>query len=230
MSGDGREFPPRAGPFDLGLAGISGRPRALPATSCGMSAGCGVVLTDTRRDVRGWRRSRASRRLSRPRRCRTQRIAPREPIPHPVRPQTVRRVRVRAPSPRPRCPPLASPARPVGYGRMNVMALLDRDDSVLVVVDAQPGFLAAEADRAVERMAWLVAVAAPGRRPPGRSKASRGREGQSTRAAHSTTTSEARRGGPLPRTMACCLGPWAPPPSAARARPAASVWRLLGLS
>jgi nicotinamidase-related amidase len=43
---------------------------------------------------------------------------------------------------------------------MIVMGLLDRDDSVLVVVDAQPGFLAAEADTAVERMAWLVAVAA----------------------------------------------------------------------
>jgi nicotinamidase-related amidase len=42
---------------------------------------------------------------------------------------------------------------------MTVMALLDRDDSVLVVVDAQPGFLAAEAASAVERMAWLVAVA-----------------------------------------------------------------------
>jgi len=40
------------------------------------------------------------------------------------------------------------------------MALLDRDDSVLVVVDAQPGFLGAEAEPAVERMAWLVAVAA----------------------------------------------------------------------
>jgi nicotinamidase-related amidase len=40
------------------------------------------------------------------------------------------------------------------------MALLDRGDSVLVVVDAQPGFLAAEAEPAVERMAWLVAVAA----------------------------------------------------------------------
>jgi nicotinamidase-related amidase len=39
------------------------------------------------------------------------------------------------------------------------MALLGRDDSVLVVVDAQPGFLAGEADSAVERMAWLVAVA-----------------------------------------------------------------------
>ncbi len=39
------------------------------------------------------------------------------------------------------------------------MALLDRDDSVLVVVDAQPGFLATEADSTVERMAWLVAVA-----------------------------------------------------------------------
>jgi len=40
------------------------------------------------------------------------------------------------------------------------MPLLDRDDSVLVVVDAQPGFLATEADAAVERMAWLVAIAA----------------------------------------------------------------------
>ena len=40
------------------------------------------------------------------------------------------------------------------------MALLDRDDSVLVVVDAQPGFLADEADPAVDRMAWLVALAA----------------------------------------------------------------------
>jgi nicotinamidase-related amidase len=40
------------------------------------------------------------------------------------------------------------------------MALLERDDSVLVVVDVQPGFLDAEADSAVERMAWLIAVAA----------------------------------------------------------------------
>ena len=40
------------------------------------------------------------------------------------------------------------------------MALLDRDDSLLVVVDAQPGFLPAGAEPAVERMAWLVAVAA----------------------------------------------------------------------
>jgi len=40
------------------------------------------------------------------------------------------------------------------------VALLNRDDSVLVVVDAQPGFLAAEAEPAVERMAWLVALAA----------------------------------------------------------------------
>ena len=40
------------------------------------------------------------------------------------------------------------------------MPLLDRDDSVLVVVDAQPGFLPLEAESAVERMAWLVAVAA----------------------------------------------------------------------
>jgi nicotinamidase-related amidase len=39
------------------------------------------------------------------------------------------------------------------------MALLDRDDSVLVVVDAQPGFLPVEAEAAVERMAWLVAIA-----------------------------------------------------------------------
>jgi nicotinamidase-related amidase len=40
------------------------------------------------------------------------------------------------------------------------MALIDRDDAVLVVVDAQPRFLSAEAEAAVERMAWLVAVAA----------------------------------------------------------------------
>jgi nicotinamidase-related amidase len=40
------------------------------------------------------------------------------------------------------------------------MPLLERDDCVLVVVDAQPGFLPAEADPTVERMAWLVAVAA----------------------------------------------------------------------
>ena len=40
------------------------------------------------------------------------------------------------------------------------MALLDRNDSLLVVVDAQPGFLEVEAEPAVERMAWLVAVAA----------------------------------------------------------------------
>ena len=40
------------------------------------------------------------------------------------------------------------------------MTLLDREDSVLVVVDAQPGFLPAGADEAVVRMAWLVAVAA----------------------------------------------------------------------
>jgi nicotinamidase-related amidase len=40
------------------------------------------------------------------------------------------------------------------------MPLLDRNDCVLVVVDVQPGFLAAGADRAVERTAWLVAVAA----------------------------------------------------------------------
>jgi nicotinamidase-related amidase len=46
-----------------------------------------------------------------------------------------------------------------GCGRITGVALLDRDDSVLVVVDAQPGFLAAEADPAVERMTWLVAVA-----------------------------------------------------------------------
>src|SRR4051812_7643226 len=39
------------------------------------------------------------------------------------------------------------------------MPLLDRDDSVLVVVDAQPGFLPDEAESAVARMAWLVALA-----------------------------------------------------------------------
>lgn len=49
------------------------------------------------------------------------------------------------------------------------MGLLERDDSVLVVVDAQPGFLArssfsaedtAAAGAALDRAAWLVAVAA----------------------------------------------------------------------
>ena len=40
------------------------------------------------------------------------------------------------------------------------MALLDRDDSVLVVVDVQPGFLAPEAEEVVARVDWLVAVAA----------------------------------------------------------------------
>jgi nicotinamidase-related amidase len=40
------------------------------------------------------------------------------------------------------------------------MALVERDDSVLVVVDAQPGFLPGEAEGAVERMAWLAAIAA----------------------------------------------------------------------
>ena len=40
------------------------------------------------------------------------------------------------------------------------MALLDRDDAVLAVEDAQPGFLPVGAEPAVERMAWLVAVAA----------------------------------------------------------------------
>ena len=40
------------------------------------------------------------------------------------------------------------------------MPLLDRDDSVLVVVDAQPGFLpAGDADETVARIGWLVAVA-----------------------------------------------------------------------
>lgn len=39
------------------------------------------------------------------------------------------------------------------------MPLLDRDDCVLVVVDAQPGFLTAAARSTVERIAWLVAVA-----------------------------------------------------------------------
>jgi nicotinamidase-related amidase len=40
------------------------------------------------------------------------------------------------------------------------VALLDRDDSVLVVVDAQPRFLGAGAESARDRIAWLVAVAA----------------------------------------------------------------------
>ncbi len=39
------------------------------------------------------------------------------------------------------------------------MGLLERDDSVLVVVDAQPRFLAG-GDAARDRIAWLVAVAA----------------------------------------------------------------------
>jgi nicotinamidase-related amidase len=40
------------------------------------------------------------------------------------------------------------------------MALLDRDDAVLLVVDTQPRFLPSESGPAVERMAWLVAIAA----------------------------------------------------------------------
>ena len=40
------------------------------------------------------------------------------------------------------------------------MPLIDRDDSVLVVVDAQPGFFATGADAVVERIAWLVGAAA----------------------------------------------------------------------
>jgi nicotinamidase-related amidase len=40
------------------------------------------------------------------------------------------------------------------------VALLDRDESILVVVDVQPRFLAVEAGPAVESVAWLVAVAA----------------------------------------------------------------------
>ena len=39
------------------------------------------------------------------------------------------------------------------------MPLLDADDSLLVVVDVQPGFLEAEAEPSVERMTWLVAIA-----------------------------------------------------------------------
>jgi nicotinamidase-related amidase len=39
------------------------------------------------------------------------------------------------------------------------MPLLEANDSVLVVVDVQPGFLADAAEPAVERMAWLVAIA-----------------------------------------------------------------------
>ena len=38
--------------------------------------------------------------------------------------------------------------------------LLDRGDSLLIVVDAQPGFLAADASDVVARIAWLVSVAA----------------------------------------------------------------------
>src|ERR1041384_2930930 len=40
------------------------------------------------------------------------------------------------------------------------MPLLDRHDSLLVVVDVQPRFLAPEAESAVERAAWLIALAA----------------------------------------------------------------------
>jgi nicotinamidase-related amidase len=39
------------------------------------------------------------------------------------------------------------------------MALLARDDSLLVVVDAQPGFLGVGSEPAAERIAWLVALA-----------------------------------------------------------------------
>ena len=38
--------------------------------------------------------------------------------------------------------------------------LLDRGDSVLVVVDAQPGFLASGGHGVVDRIAWLIRVAA----------------------------------------------------------------------
>jgi nicotinamidase-related amidase len=40
------------------------------------------------------------------------------------------------------------------------LALLDRDDSVLVVVDVQPRFLDVEAEQAVGRITWLVALGA----------------------------------------------------------------------
>jgi nicotinamidase-related amidase len=39
------------------------------------------------------------------------------------------------------------------------MPLLDRDDSMLVVVDAQPRFLAEGAAPALDRITWLVAIA-----------------------------------------------------------------------
>jgi nicotinamidase-related amidase len=47
-----------------------------------------------------------------------------------------------------------------GVTNRGAIALLDRDDAALVVVDAQPHFLPMEAESAVERMAWLVAIAA----------------------------------------------------------------------
>jgi hypothetical protein len=34
--------------FDLALAGIAGRRRELPAASCGICAGCGVAIAETR--------------------------------------------------------------------------------------------------------------------------------------------------------------------------------------
>ena len=42
------------------------------------------------------------------------------------------------------------------------MPLVSREDSVLVVVDAQPGFVAAEeaAAHALERIAWMAGLAA----------------------------------------------------------------------
>jgi nicotinamidase-related amidase len=40
------------------------------------------------------------------------------------------------------------------------VSLLDRDDCVLIVVDLQPGFLGDGAEVAVDRAAWLVALAA----------------------------------------------------------------------
>src|SRR5262249_31895936 len=60
-----------------------------------------------------------------------------------------------------RCPsPTAAASTRFSSHCFQAMALLDRNDSLLVVVDAQPGFLEVEAEPAVERMAWLVAVAA----------------------------------------------------------------------
>ena len=51
----GGDYPGRAGLSNRRLAGIGGRLREPPATSCGMSAGCSVVSLGNERDLRGMR-------------------------------------------------------------------------------------------------------------------------------------------------------------------------------